>query len=506
MPAPDWLHRRAQLSPEAIALHEIATGQKLNYRQWNAQVNQTAHLLWGIGATKQKRVAILSRNCLAYLDLFMAANKLGYILQLLNWRLSNLELSSLIDAAEPIILAYDQASQEQAEALGQAYPHLRLLPIFGSAQGSLEERQNYTRERSSAWPEISPQDTWVLCYTGGSTGRPKAAQLTHENILANAIYTSSGWGLSARDITLLNAPLFHTGGLNVFTAPLIYLGGKSLLCDDFDPEQVLRLVPEYQVSIYFGVPTMFNLMIHHSLWKEVSFDSLRWVISGGAPCPEEIFSAFFQKGIEFKTGYGLTEAGPNNFWLPSSFTKEKPGSVGAPLFHVEARLLDAEGQESDQGELFLRGPHVFSGYLGQEQASREAIDGQGWLHTGDLARRDSDGHYFIIGRKKEMYISGGENIYPAEIELCIEQHPHVQMAAVVAYADEKWGELGCAFVQSDGELEAQELRNYLLDKLARYKLPRRYIFLTELPKTGTGKIDKRGLKKYLEARDDSVVV
>ncbi len=258
----------------------------------------------------------------------------------------------------------------------------------------------------------------MLCYTGGSTGAPRGVVQTHGGILWNAINTVASWDLGAGDTAIVNAPLFHTGGLHVCATPLVHAGGASILCRRFDPEQVFDLVAGGEATLLFGVPTMFVMLEQHARWGGADLSRLRLVIGGGAPVPARLFESFFARGVELRLGYGLTEAGPNNFWLPRELARAKPGSVGHPLLHVEARLVDDGGviERADAvGELQLRGPHVMAGYFRDPEATATAMGQGGWLATGDLARRDGDGAYSIVGRRKEMFISGGENVHPAEV-------------------------------------------------------------------------------------------
>jgi fatty-acyl-CoA synthase len=309
------------------------------------------------------------------------------------------------------------------------------------------------------------------------------------------------WGIDAGDTAILNAPLFHTGGLNVFTAPLVHCGGTTVVCKAFDVDQVFDLVAAGRITLLFGVPTMFTRMQHHARWAATNFSSLKFAISGGAPCPLAVFERFWEKGVDFKTGYGLTEAGPNSFWLPPEQVRAKPGAVGYPLFYVQVKLIDEQGGEITQphatGELLVRGPHCSPGYWNNPDATAEAIDAEGWLHTGDLARFDQDGAYTIVGRAKDMLISGGENVYPAEVESVMHSHPAVAEAALFGVPDPRWGEVGRAVVvpKPGMVVTEQELIGFLKQRIAAYKVPKSVILVSELPKTAAGKISKAELKE-----------
>jgi fatty-acyl-CoA synthase len=434
-------------------------------------------------------------NCTEYLDLLFACAKLGAILQPLNWRLSANELRGLLADAEPVVLVHGPDFLAQVQAVRSHAPSVRhVVPLVDSPERPSSDVLFSTRE---ALPDSLPvevkveaHDPWVLCYTGGSTGLPKAAILTHGSIAANAVNTVVSWGLTSEDTALLNAPLFHTGGLNVFTTPLVYVGGTSVVCRSFDVEQVFDLVDRGAVNLVFGVPTMFIEMQRHPRFDSVDFSRLKLLISGGAPCPAPVFERFFARGVDFKTGYGLTEAGPNTFWLPASDVRRKPGSVGVPLFNVEVRL-EGGGEE---GELLIRGPHVCAGYWRRPEESAKALEG-GWLHTGDLAQRDSEGCFRIVGRVKDLIISGGENIYPSEVESVLSGHPDVAEVCVIGVPDPKWGETPRALVvrRPGSALSAENLLAYCDGRLARYKTPRSARFVDSLPRTAAGKVDRREL-------------
>ena len=505
MPIGDWLARREQLSPHKVALVD-ATGPErrpISYRAWNRAANRTAHMLRErFGVRKGDRVAVLALNCVEYLEIWFACGKLGAILQNLNWRLTPAELAGLLADAAPAVLIYGPDFLAQVAALReQALPVQHYVALEAGARADAADQALAERDELPNTPpapaELSWDDPWVICYTGGSTGLPKGAILTHGNIIWNAINTTASWGLSGDDVAILNAPLFHTGGLNVFTAPLVHCGGTSIVCRSFDAGQVYDLIDGAGVTLLFGVPTMFLALQQHPRWGAADFARLKLIISGGAPCPLPVFERFWERGVDFKTGYGLTEAGPNTFWLPPEDVRRKPGAVGFPLLHIDARVVAPGGREcadDEPGELLIRGPHVCAGYWNRPAESAAAIV-DGWLHTGDLARRDAEGYYWIVGRLKDVIISGGENIYPAEVENVLAAHPAVAEAALIGVPDPTWGEVGRAIVVlvAGQPLGEGELIEFCRPRLARYKLPKRVMFARELPRTGAGKIDKLAL-------------
>jgi fatty-acyl-CoA synthase len=498
----DWLGRRAQLSPNKIALYDAQRQmQPISYRSWNENANRTAHLLRGLGVKAGDRVAVLSYNCIEFLDIWFACGKLGAIMQPLNWRLTTAEHTALLADATPIVSIYGPEFVETIrEIRQQPTSSATWIALDDDTLACAEDHRLSERDSCSTSMdpiELNPDTGWVICYTGGTTGIPKGAILTHANIAANAINTVMSWGLDANDIAVLNAPLFHTGGLNVFTAPLVMAGGTSIVCKAFDADQTFDLIRDRGVTLFFGVPTMFVALQQHPRWDTADFSKLKLVISGGAPCPLPIFEEFWRRGIDFKTGYGLTEAGPNTFWLPPEDVKRKPGSVGFPLWYIDVKIVDGQGRSCPPdtvGELLIRGPHVCAGYWHRpEETARTIIDG--WLHTGDLAKCDREGYYTIVGRLKDVIISGGENIYPAEVESVLAQYEGVAEAALIGVADAKWGEVGWAVVvpRPEHRIDPDQLLAFVRERLARYKLPRHVIIAESLPKTAAGKIDKRTL-------------
>ncbi len=496
----DWLARREMLTPNKVALVDTQhDDRKITYREWNRAVNRTANWLYDqLGVRKGDRVAVLAMNGVEYLDIWFACGKLGAILQTLNWRLTPAELAGLVADGAPSVLVYGPDFVDQVKVLEGGAVSVR---HFVALENDFPAR-DWSSDAPPPEVEQSWNDPWVICYTGGTTGLPKGAILTFRAITANSVNTVMSWGLTPDDVTILNSPLFHTGGLNVFTAPLVHVGGTSIVCRAFDVDQVFDLIRDAGVTLYFGVPTMFVAMQQHPRWPQADFSKLKLVISGGAPCPLPVVEKFWQRGVDFKTGYGLTEAGPNTFWLPPEDVRRKPGAVGFPLFHVDVKVVDESGKmcgADEVGELYVRGPHVCAGYWNRAEETVQAIDPSGWLRTGDLARHDAEGYYTIVGRSKDMIISGGENIYPAEVESVLHANPAVAEAALIGVPDAKWGEVGRAMVvkHKDAKLTADALVEFCQSRLARFKIPKSFVFVDALPKTAAGKIDKKALsEKY----------
>lgn len=494
----DWLDKRAKLTPGKIALIDYATGSEITYAEWNGRVNQSANYLRSLGLKKGDRVAVYASNRPEYLDLFWAASKIGAVLQNLNWRLTVHELISIVESGEPVVLVYSEDWRTQVEELKPTLTtveHVVAMTDPGQGERDFAERGAMSTVLEDV-PEMNMDDPWGIYYTGGTTGLPKGAVVTHGNVTWNSINTITSWGINGRHKAAVQLPFFHIGGPMIFMVPLVHAGGTNILCSGFDPDETFNLVEDAGITHYVAVPTMFQMLQEHPRWQKADFSKLELVISGGAPCPLPIMEKFWARGIDFKMGYGLTEASGNNFWLPQELVRKKIGSVGYPIFHIDMKTTREDGSDcgdGEPGELLIRGPHVMAGYWRNPEATADTIR-DGWLHTGDTALRDSDGCYSILGRSKEMFISGGENVYPAEIESVLVAHPGVLEAAVVAVSHETWGEVGRAFLVVDDSYDEEDLKSFLAKRLARYKLPRSFVLLHKMPLTAIGKLDKKLLE------------
>jgi fatty-acyl-CoA synthase len=495
----DWLDKRAKLTPDRIALEDAITGEKISFREWNGRANCTANFLRSLGVKTGDLVSVYSSNCSEYLDIFFACGKIGAILHNLNWRLTVFELQKILADAQPKFLIYSPEWREQVNALRSTLSASRCIAIGERAHENdtdFSDRNQHSVQLTNR-PDLNMDHPWGIYYTGGTTGIPKGAILTHGNMTWNSINTVMSWGVTADDCALLQLPFFHIGGPNIFMLPLVHVGGKTILCKQFDVEQTFDFIDRGAITHFVGVPTMFIMMQQHPRWPSTDFSRLKLVISGGAPCPLPVMQKFWDKGVDFKMGYGLTEASGNNFWLPQKDVRRKIGSVGFPIFHIDMKIVREDGgtcAADEAGELLIRGPHVTPGYWNRPEETA-AILKDGWLHTGDLAKQDDEGYFYIIGRSKDMFISGGENVYPAEIENVIFAHPAVAEAAVIGVRHEKWGEVGKAFVviEKGKELTESELLEFLRQRLAKYKIPQSVVFVDALPKTAIGKVDKKTL-------------
>lgn len=507
----DYLARRELYSPDHLAI--VDTGKnpelRLTYRQMNARANKFANWLSKVaGVDKGDRVAILARDGVEHLDCFFACSKIGAIHTALSWRLHWQELLGIWDNTTPKVLIYSDDFKDNIQQLAKAvgekgYPVISLLHVEGSgAPGSL--RFEEVMQGSSSTPisceTLEAEDIAALIFTGGTTGLPKAAQVSHRMIAWNTLNTVVH-DITHHDIYLNIFPMFHTGGLFVYTLPQVIFGGITILVRQFDPAQVLNLIERERVSVFAGVPTMYQMMTQADNWSEVDLSSLRFCTSGGAPLPVPLVEQYTQeKGVRFKQGFGMTEFGPGIFALAPEDAIRHAGSIGRPNFFVDARIIDEKGDflgPDEEGELVLKGPSYCSGYFNDPEASAAAVDWRGFFHTGDIARFDPDGYFYIIDRKKDMFISGGENIYPAEIEKVLYTHPAVHMCAVIGLPDPKWGEIGlaCVVLKPDAVVNEDELLLFMHSRLAKFKVPKQVAFLNSLPISAAGKILKRKLKE-----------
>ena len=495
----DWLDKRAKLTPDKVALIDYATAVETTFAAWNERVNRTANYLRSLGVGKGDLVAVYATNGLEYLDLFWAAPKIGAILQNLNWRLTAHELKGIVESGAPKVLIYSEDWRAQVEELKPSFTtveHVVAMTNPGPGELDIAEREAMALKLTDV-PELVLDDPWGIYYTGGTTGLPKGAVVTHGNVTWNSVNTITSWGMTGQHKAALQLPFFHIGGPMIFMVPLVHAGGTTILCSGFDPEQTFDLVENSGITHYVAVPTMFQMLQEHTRWDEADFSKLELVISGGAPCPLPVMQKFWDRGVDFKMGYGLTEASGNNFWLPPDLVRNKIGSVGYPIYHIDMKTIREDGTacaDGEEGELLIRGPHIMAGYWKNPEATADTIR-NGWLHTGDVAVRDADGCYSILGRSKEMFISGGENVYPAEIENAFAEHPAIREIAVTGIPDAKWGETGRAYVvpAADGALDTEALLEWAGERLARFKLPSEFVVVDSLPRTASGKVQKHRL-------------
>ncbi len=495
----DVLGARARLSPNRTALVEAATGRRSTYAELDGRAVRCARMwLYGLGLRPGDRVGILAGNRIEFVDAVFAAAKSGIVLVPLNTRLTAHELGFIVRDAGLKGLMYDGDHRATVRRLR---PGVDIDHWIAFDEPDHPDDPDYadlvlTRGAgSSVRRRCRPEDPYCLLYTSGTTGRPKGVITPHRQVAWNAYNTVVCWQLTEDDVTPIFTPLYHAGGLGAFLTPLILAGGTVVLHAAFDADEVWRVIEEERCTVVLGVPTIWKMLADASGFSTAKLDHVRWFISGGAPLPRHLIDLFRGRGIVLRQGYGLTEVGVNCFAMTDEEAWTKAGSIGRPLMFTEAKVVDETGKElppGEVGELCFRGPHVSNGYWNNPEATSAAIDRRGWFHTGDMATCDEDGFYTIAGRAKDMFISGGVNVYPAEIENQLLQHPSIADAAVIGAPHETWGEVGVAYVVpvEGEEVKPKALESFLQARLARYKVPREYIIKSELPRTAYGKVVK----------------
>lgn len=484
----DWLQRWNTYAPERVVVRDPALKRDIRYREIYHLSQIIAHELSILGVSQGDRIAVLAKNHWFYIAMLFGVQRLGGILLPLNYRLARPEVDFIIGNAEPKVVFVESEFLDRIAYSDRIYDWVSWM-----------ERCSIAKFSDEIEFSTEVEDSCLLLYTSGTTGNPKGALINHRMLFWNSINTQLRLGLSQNDRTVSFAPFFHTGGWNVLLTPYLHIGAKTLMLEKFDAEQVLRLIEQEKLTMLFGVPTMLDLMARTEVFASADLSSLRFVVVGGEPMPIHLIQTWEKKGIPIRQGYGLTEFGPNVFSLSENDSIRKIGSIGSPNFYIQTRIVDASGADvpkGETGELWLKGPVGTPGYWRNEQATRDLYQGD-WLKTGDLVRQDDEGYFYVAGRKKEMFISGGENVYPAEIEQALRAHPEVLEAAVVGIPDPKWGEGGLAFVVCKSPLQEEDILQHCRNRLARFKVPKRVVFLKQLPKSDSGKILKRSLSTSL---------
>jgi fatty-acyl-CoA synthase len=484
-----WIQKWAYTHPDRTAV--ITDNEKVSYRQLDKMIDSAAAKIQEkLHGRKGERIAILSHNRIEYIVLLFAVAKAECVAVPLNIRLSTKELVfQLNDSGSKMIVA-EKENEEFAASLVEQTELECLEHMEELCQGSSAESSNF----ESTIDEEAP---YIICYTSGTTGKPKGAVLTQGNMFWNAINNKLAIDLTSEDRCIVLLPLFHIGGIGLFAFPSLFSGGTIVIPGKFEPEKALSMIEEHKVTIVMGVPTIHQALLTSPSFNTADLSSVRWFYNGGAPCPRELIDAYFDRGFLFGQGFGMTETSPTLFMLTKEDAPRKRGSIGKPVLFSEYKLIDSEGREAEKGvvgELAVKGPNIMKEYWNRPNATNEALK-DGWLLTGDLAKADDEGFLFIVGRKKEMIISGGENIYPLEVEQVISQIKDVAEVAVVGQADPLWGEVPAAFIvkENGSVLTECDVLDYCQGYLAKYKIPKKITFLKELPKNATGKIQKTQL-------------
>jgi fatty-acyl-CoA synthase len=521
----DITAKRAALTPNRIAFENALTGATLSYAELESRAARAAAVLASVGVSSEDRVAILCRNRVEFFELLFACAKLSAVLVPLNWRAPAAELAPILvdcapkllifgaeDAETALILRHDSLSLLALDHRGPpASPPAKLTPLgsdvagLGSTEVASADAggpSEYERLIAAASPlntDACWRDDaiWSLSYTTGTTGTPKGVIQTFQMAAVNAFHIAQAFGVNGADTTLNFLPLFHTAGIQLVTLPTLIAGGTVIIMPSFDEARALELMA--RLDVFFGVPAVYQQLALHPAFERADLSGVRAWGCGGAPLADVLAERYAAKGARVCNGYGMTETGPTAFVAAPEDALAKIGSVGKPQMLLEARIVDANGADvavGETGEIWMRGPGLTPGYWRRPAETAAAFTADGWLRSGDSGRCDAEGCYYVAGRIKEMYISGAENVYPAEIENVLARHPGVLEAAIIGVPDEKWGEVGHAFVlprPGAAPPTAAEVIQFCRANLAGYKTPRHVTFVDEFPRTPAGKIKKHML-------------
>jgi len=504
----DFVARWATLAPNRVAIEDLDRGRTLSYGTLDDRIGRLAvALLEGLGLSPGDRVAAVTGGRFEVFETYLACVRAGLLFVPLNTRLAAPRMAAIVDDAAPAALLYDDAHAELAATLRAGHDgQLRGVALDAGrlgAAGDVGYEALLAGAHGRPARPIGLDDVSLVLYTSGTTGFSKGVQIAWRQVLFNAVNTALACDLTWHDSALAMLPLFHTGGLHCLATPVLHQGGRVVLTDGFDPERAVSLLHGGDITTTIAVPTMYIALLEAGL-KRVPTPSLRALLCGGAPCPHPLFDRYHGAGLPLRQGYGLTEVGPNCFTLSPLEGPHRVGSVGWPAFHGEAKLVDDDGREvppEAPGELLLRGPHVMAGYFRNPELTAQTIDGDGWLRTGDVLKRTEDGVFYVVDRKKEMFISGGENVYPAAVELVLADHPDLAMVAVVPADDPRWGQVGVAAVVPKAGAPLPDpaaLKAWAKARLASYEVPKRWRVLDALPLNASGKVDKAALRRTLD--------
>jgi fatty-acyl-CoA synthase len=494
-----WPRRRARMSPDRVAF--VFRGHTRTYAEVHERTTRLAAQLRSLNVGKGDRVGYLGPNHPAFAETLFATHLLGAVFVPLNCRLAAPEIEYILGQSGTKVLIYAPECATTVDALRDKLDRVGTIALADPRQDDLE----YESWLASGAPDpideaVSIDDVALILYTSGTTGRPKGAMLSHANLAWNCFNIILDVDVSSDEVTLISAPLFHVAALDQMLLPTFLKGATSVIMPSWDVDACLDLVEQHGATWMFGVTTMFADLVQSPRWGTADLSSLRTVMSGGAPIPESLIAEYQKRGLVFCQGYGLTETAPGATFLAEHMSERKIGSAGVAQFFVDVKVVHPDLSEispGEVGEVLINGPNVTPGYWDDAKATAAAFTPDGWFRSGDLATLDEDGYLYIVDRVKDMYISGGENVYPAEIESILFSHPAVAECAVIGVPDQKWGEVGCAFIilAAGATTSAHELREFLAERLAKYKRPLYYNVVDDLPRTGSGKVQKGKLKR-----------
>lgn len=494
-----WLERRMAMTPNNEAL--VFDGKSYTYRDLALRTRTVAHGLREMGVRQGDCVAYFGFNDPAALEMMFAVGTLGATYLPLNARLTAEEAAYILTDANCTLVVFGGEQAGPAEELSTMDVPVREWIGLEDAQWARCSYEDLTAGRSESMIDVQVglDDVCILMYSSGTTGTPKGVMLSHGNMMWNALNQLISQDMTSRERVLSVAPLFHIGGIGGAVTPTLLQGGAVVMLKRFDADTVLTTIEEQRITTFFAVPTMLQQLLQHPRFDQADLTSLRAISVAGAPVPEPLIGPFQDRGVAISQAYGLTEAAPSVTLLPSDDVRSKIGSAGKRSFFTDVAVLRPDGTKAEAGEIgevVAQGPNVMLGYLNLPDASAAAIR-DGWLYTGDAGYLDEDGFLFIRDRYKDMYISGGENVYPAEVESAFLEFEEVGQVAVIGVPHEKWGETGMAFVVArDGtDIDLDVLRDKLRKRLAAFKIPIHITIADALPQTATGKIRKTELRK-----------
>jgi fatty-acyl-CoA synthase len=499
----DWIKRHAERTPDKLALVDAFAGRQFTYAQFDERSDRFASFLQDtLGIRRGERVSILAQNSSDYYEVLFACGRKGAILNTLNWRLAVPELEFILNDCTPRVLIYEPMF---AETVAELRPLIDCEHYIVMGEKAPEGEWTYEGALTAGSPEgvtmpaLPYNDTWAILYTSGTTGRPKGAQVTYGNFFYNAVGMGRAIDLTSEDVNLNVLPTFHAGGLGLYAGPILHAGGTLVVMRAFDPGEFLRLIEEWRVTKLLLVPSIYLVLAQYPDFAKYDLSSMVHWGSGGSSLPPSLVQQYAERGIVIQQGFGMTETGPTVFIITKEDALRKAGSVGKPVLHTDVCIMDEKHNmlgPNQVGELCIHGGNVTTGYWNRPEATAEALV-DGWLHSGDAAMYDEEGFYYIVDRWKDMFISGGENVYPAEVENVIYHHPAVAEVAIIGVPHPKWQEVGRAVVvvKPGQALTEAEVIEFCQGKLARYKIPKSAVFVEALPRTAAGKVLKRELRE-----------
>ncbi len=498
----DWIAHNALNLPYKTATIELPSGREETYAQMHDRVGRIAGWLKGLGVEKGDRVGVLALNSIDTLDIIFATWRIGAVHLALNFRLTPTELDYIIGDAEPKVLIADVELADSVSALSVEIEHI--VETDGLGGDTDFEARTRDAEPITEMVELEPEDQCMLMYSSGTTGVPKGVIITCGMMLWAQVNAGAAMGCTQDMVSLAVMPLFHIGGLQVFTCPALFAGGTAVTMRTFDPGATLDAFSDKNLGVthFLGVPAIFNALRDHPKNPESDFSGLKTVIAGAEAVPASLVNWWNERGVVIQEGYGMTENVASCCILGRDDVTSHIGSAGKALRHTQIRISREDGSEADpgeSGEIWCRGPVVTPGYWKRTDADEETFV-DGWLRTGDIGSRDAEGFIYIEDRLKDMYISGGENVYPAEIENILYELEEIREVAVIGVPDERWGESGCAVValQEGAEITPDEILAHCRPRLARFKHPNHVVFVDELPRNATGKVLKFELRKTIK--------